>query len=212
MLITGKGFVYPTVTFAPTPGQQALIAGAAGGEWNVDRWSETQVLARIPGYPLPGAIAGTLTIRSQTAKTPVILPFTVTMRNVLYIARAHLVNVSFPVQDGRNMLIDLHTVVDEGTPNRNGYAFHGSELFTGRRADDIIAMQAPLKNGWRWHHVFWSPRDPPSGSAGSRLEATWTDGLGRLCARMHWWVDAPWQWTTCNLYFYIEGPENVPYK
>jgi len=211
VLITGKGFINPTVSFAATAGQSsAIYSGTASGAWYIVKWSETQIVATIPYYALLNSVNGAISVRSANSATPFTLPFTVLVQNTIECVKAPIVCVAFPKEGDSD-----HTWSDWYSPNStwntNVSVAHHSGVFLGGKGDDIFGIDLALKNGWRYHHVVFTPDNPESDGLAT-LEDVYMNSSGRYTARVHWWVDPSLTHLYYRLAYYIEGPKGVPYK
>ncbi len=222
VLVSGKGFVTPTIEFVATPGQSSSIYGSTTfGAIKLEGASEAQAVIRIPYYGLIGPVKGILRLRSANMAAPFDLPFTVEVQNTIALVAAPVTAVAFP-KGGKDLYASGHFWSDFVSYNEQHPDSHQSvdvthraDFFSGYKGDDIFKMTLPLKNGWRYHHVGFAikfvNKDSSVNGGNATLEASYIEN-GALTGRVHWWVDPAWTDLDYYLGFYAEGPAGVPYK
>jgi hypothetical protein len=205
VLISGTGFFDPWVYWNPDKGQESkMINSNTGTDWKVLSYTETGIVAQIP-ESIKGVVDtlnGKIIVQNRTAawvEVPFQLKPLIVVKPLL---RPKLAYTSFRQHEGNDRYSMGGSVWV--------YGMHSSGFFEGHRGDEYYEAQMGLINGWVPDHVEVDSNNTEH--KGARAVTAGIDPYSNfLYGSVHWWVDAPLDFTYYGVTIYIRGPQGVPY-
>lgn len=217
VLITGKGFDQPSVSFRPLSSAQISpdVRSSIGASWKISTKTDTQILAVIPdslkGFSdtVPGVIE--VYDHGFVVSTPF------NMKPMYVVVPLWPEPCSWKIFDTSTTWDDYELLNTDYPDSTGKYQYewirgaHEASFLWGHSGTDAFSTSCVLVNNWTVDHA--EVVDESLDSAGAYLDKVGINGISRVpTVWVRWWADAPLCVAGYRVTIFIRGPAGTDYE